>query len=184
MKKSILVSAVIAGLSFGVSAEQPSYNFVEAGIVKYDDDDSTKLLGNFEINENFYGVASYELLSEETFFGDVDLTILSLGAGYKMPLNKDTSFFAQVEYTDYEIDTSFGSGSEDGYNLTVGVRSMVAENTELFGEIANKNIDSSTATTLGLGVRQSFTDNFGAYARYDRDDFGDDSYGVGVSLKF
>ncbi|NVJ60683.1 MAG: hypothetical protein HWE27_09835 [Gammaproteobacteria bacterium] len=184
MKKSILVSAVLAGLSFGLNAEQPSYNFVEAGIIKYDEDDSTKVLGNFEINENFYGVASYELLTEEDPFGDIDVTTFTLGAGYKMPLNDNTSFFAQFEYVDYDFEDGSFSTSEDGYNITIGARSMVAKDTELFAELANRNIDDFTYTTLGLGVRQGFTDNFGAYVRYDRNDFGDDAYGVGVSLKF
>ncbi|WP_144392304.1 hypothetical protein [Pleionea sediminis] len=179
MKKLLIATALTAASVSGFTAE-PSFNFVEAGIVKYDDGDSKKVLGNFEFNTNFYGVASYEI---EDDAGD-DLTAISIGAGYKTTIGASTSLYGQLEYTDYSVDTDFGDFSEDGYNLSAGIRSMVTNSTELFGEVTNGNIDSYTVTTIGIGARQSFTDNFGAYVRYDMTDRDDDFYGVGVSLKF
>jgi len=184
MKKALLTTALLAGLS--AQAAQPSFNLLEAGINKYDQDNSTRLSGSFEINNNIYGVASYEFLTEESndIFGDTDIDQFTIGLGYKMDLNEDTSLFGQFEYGEVSFKNNFVDESEDGYLLTVGMRSMVAENTEVFGQITHSNSDVASQTIVGFGARQWFTENVGAYVRYDRNDYGDDSYGLGVSVSF
>ncbi|NVJ60684.1 MAG: hypothetical protein HWE27_09840 [Gammaproteobacteria bacterium] len=176
MYKVILVSVLVAGFSFDLKAEQPSYNFIEAGFSDY----STRLelQGNFEINDNFFGVAWYM----DDYFDE--FTAYSFGAGYKTAINNSSSFFAQAEYTDYSSELGPTEISSNGYDITMGVRSMVTKSTELSFDISNRNIESSTFTTVGVGVRQDFTDNFGGYIRYDINDFGGDAVGLGISVKF
>ncbi|NVJ60685.1 MAG: hypothetical protein HWE27_09845 [Gammaproteobacteria bacterium] len=61
---------------------------------------------------------------------------------------------------------------------------MVTPSTEISLELANKIVGALTRTTLGVGARQDFTNNFGAYIRYEADDFGGDTAGIGLSAKF
>ena len=211
MKKLLIVSAIAATFSVASFAEQPSFNLIEVGINKYDDFDGNVISGSFEISDDFYGVASYERQKESITFLDLEATQTTIGAGFKMPVDGSTAFYAQFEYgmVDQNLEAevpgfdSFTSKEEtDAYILSVGARKMLTPQLEVYGELSYSKInegdvvvnDGSTIesfesegdnfSALELGSRYWFTDSLGGYVKYNRDSDSDDFYGVGLSLKF
>ena len=200
MKNIIALSVITVLSSVSTMAEQePSYNFIEGGYVKFNLGDSSdisldgvEVRGNIELNDNFYFDAGYISLSDEDkILGvktTIDLSSLQLGIGYKINLMPGTSFFTHLNYFDSESKTKVGSSSsttdDDGYELGVGLRTMVSANAELYGEISHFDSDGGASTHLTLGTRLMFDNNFGGYAEYIRSDFSSDSFGIGVSYRF
>ncbi len=185
MKKSLLSIALLSSLATGyASAEEPSFNYVEGGYSDIEESDGFIVRGSFELNENIYITGSYNDVTDDEFDTDIDLSLTTLGVGYKTLLSDTTALYAEINYIDAEVDTDFGSASEDGHKAAIGVRSMVTDSTEIYSEIANANRLDFTETILTVGAKQYFTDNIGLFAEYSRNDFETDAYNVGVSFKF
>ncbi|MCO7224668.1 hypothetical protein [Pleionea sp. CnH1-48] len=183
MKKLFALSA-IALLSTGAAlAEQPSYDFVEFGYAELDEADGFVLRGNAEINDHFYFNGGYQILSQDSN----DLDEVKIGIGFKMPVTSNTSFFAHVDYLDWEFDNNAGSASGDGFEIGAGVRSNVRAGTELFAELSRKDGDIESVdleeTYLTLGLRQSFNKNFGGFAEYFVGE-GDDNDGFRLGIQY
>ena len=78
------------------------------------DGDGYGIGGSFELNENWFIGASY---SKADFDFGVDLTQLSLGAGYHVPLTDNTDFYGTLAFVRAEVSASgFPSVDDDGYH--------------------------------------------------------------------
>lgn len=170
-----------------------SYNFIEAGYQEIDidddllggfdvDGDGYGIGGAFEINENWFVAASY---STADFDFGVDLTEVSLGAGYHVPLTDNSDFFGTLSYVSAEVSADgFGSIDEDGYAAAIGVRGMVGERLELNGSLGYVDLgDGGDGTSFGAGLLYSFTDAFAVGFSLDIDE-DITAYGIGVRLYF
>lgn len=194
MKKLIATSVLAAITSLSAVADEPSFNFVEGGYSDYEFDDSLDadgllLRGNAELSKDFFVAASFESLSSSiNVLGqniDIDAEQLLLGLGYKMPISNSTTAYTTLSYMDVTLDSNVSdSASEDGYQVGLGIRSQLSKETQAYGEVTHNALDDSTSTGLSVGLRQSFTDNLGAYVEAKMDDFEGSGFGVGLSYNF
>ncbi len=187
MKKTIITSAILSVLSFGVMAETPSFNFAEIGYISNlggsEDFDGYELKGNFELNDNFYITAGFQSIDIDTFGFDVNGDIKMLGIGYKKDISTATAFYTELNYVDVKAGVSgFGSGSDSGYQFGFGVRSNVAENFEMKAGLNYLDVDGGD-TFLELGAIYQLNNSTGIYFDVDTD-FDDSKYGVGVRFSF
>ncbi len=191
MKKLLVVGAILSAFSAqSVLAEQPSFSYIEGGYSRMDTDgfnedaDGYILRGSAEVADMVYLNGSYSDTSRETILNDdIDLKIKSIGVGLKFPIGSSTAIFTEANYLDAKVSVQNDSDTEDGYEVSVGLRSMVSDSTELYGKLTNTEFDS-TFSSMTVGAKQYFTDNIGVFAEYTRNDFDTQNVNVGVSYKF
>jgi len=185
MKKSILGLAIATIFSSTITlAEQPSFNYIEGGYNSAEDLDGLIIRGSVEITDNLYVTGSYtDSTDDKNFSSDLDTQKVTAGVGFKVAMNDYTALYAELEYLDQQIEIGSFDESDDGHAISLGMRSMIVDGTELYGEIANVEFNA-TSTELALGIRQALTDNFGVFAEYNTNDFDVDGYTVGASFKF
>jgi long-subunit fatty acid transport protein len=170
-----------------------SYNYIEAGYQEIDidddllggfdvDGDGFGVGGSFEINDNWFIGASY---SKADFDFGVDLTQLSLGAGYHVPLTNGSDFYGSLAFVRAEVSASgFGSVDDDGYAAEIGVRGMIGDRFELNGSLGYVDLgDGGDGTSFGAGVLYSFTDSVAAGLSLDVDE-DITAYGIGIRIYF
>ncbi len=187
MKKLIATSVLAALTSLSAVADQPSFNFVEGGYSDFESDivdaDGLAIRGNAELTDNIFILAGYETLSADGY--DLDANQISLGMGYKFALNDNTALYTQLSYSNYSYDSNvLDVDDDDGYEIGIGARSQISNQTQLYGELTHIDIDSFVTTELTLGLRQNFTKQFGAYVEARVDDAETDGVGIGLSYNF
>ncbi len=193
MKTKLLAVAVFSTLaSVAAMADGPSFNMIEGGYTDIEDADGFMVRGSVELTDQVYFTGSYANYSDEEtddLLGvDLNLGITTIGVGLQQAISDTTSLYGQIEYLDYSLELDYGTGSaedsEDGYQLSAGVRSMVSEKTEFYGELAHRDILEESVSMAKVGVRQYFTDNLGVFAEVNADDNDSNGYAVGVTYKF
>lgn len=184
--------ALIQLLIFAVPglADGPSYNFVQGAYqsVDLDDDgginvdgDGYGLLGSFEIGDSMFGFVGY--VKTDFDFG-IDLTQLQAGLGYHIGLTDNTDFYASLAYVEADFEArGFGSSDDSGYGATIGVRSIVTDLVELYGEVAYADFGDGDNTSVGAGIWFNLTDRFALGLGAARDDDAT-AYGAGARLYF
>lgn len=176
-------------LASPVMADGLSYNFIEGAYARVELDDSLVdvdgdgfgIGGSFEINENFFGLASY---STADFDFGVDLNQLNAGFGFHTGISPNTDFVATLVYVRAEVEAGgFGSIDESGWGASAGLRSMVSDRLEVNGAISYVDFGDGDDTSIGGGVLYNFTDTFAVGANIG---FGEDTttYGVNARLYF
>ena len=177
--------------SAAAMADGPSYSRIQASYQEVDldlgggidaDGDGFGLAGSMAIGDSWYGFVDYQTADLESV---VDLTILTIGGGWHTAMTTNTDFFAELGFADGEIDVSgFGSEDDSGYSVSVGVRSMVSQQLELYGSIGQVDFDDfGDGTNVNAGLWYTASGNFaiGLGATFD-DDIT--RYGLGVRLYF
>ncbi|MCB1586624.1 MAG: hypothetical protein KDI52_10100 [Xanthomonadales bacterium] len=165
MKKNILVSTLFALISVSAFAENPSFDYIDAGYSNWDPDGSISKIDGFElkfsksVNDNYYIAGDFNRVTQ---YGNA-LNFSTLGFGYMNAFSEKSTFFAELDYA--YSDASPGT-SENGFEFTTGVRSMVTEQFELKGAIEHLNFDGSDRTSVVLGGVYSFNENFAIYLDY------------------
>lgn len=167
-KKLLLGTALVFALSPALASDL-SYNFIEIGYLEAEldvdlagfsvDGDGYGVGGSFEVGENWFVGVSYSTIGFD--FG-VDLDQISVGGGYHFGMSERTDFFATLSYLSAEISASgFDSVDEDGYGVSVGIRSMLTDNFELNGSIGYSDLgDGADGTAFNAGALYSFTPTF------------------------
>lgn len=167
MRKALtLLAAVTATLtSYSTLADTPDWRYVEGGYTKVDFDgnesfepDGLTVNGKYLLNANVYLNGEYSFFEE----GNFDFDMLTLGAGYRLPINATTDayFGANLERVDGDFD------DETGYSINAGLRSMVTEQIELAGEVGYYDVDDGEAT-LKIGANYYITPQWAVGASYE-----------------
>lgn len=176
------VSVATAGLALGLfmvanaRAESPSYDFFELAYVKADidnpnaDGDGFGLGGSVSIHENWFMFADYSDFNLD--FG-VDLSLLDVGVGYRLPISDTTDLALKAAYVKADASTGFGSADDSGYGIGAQIRGMVNKQLELNGGINYVDFGGSGGddTSFEAGAVYSFTDNFALDGNFE---LGDD----------
>jgi len=133
--------------SFSVYAENHDngikYNFAEFRFVDVDGGDGIEFGGSYQINEKFYGFASFQDLDVGP--GNASIEFLEIGGGYIYPHKKiDLAFEVGL------IDADFPSGSESGFSLAAGGRGYLSPEFEVRAFVRHIDVlDSDTFIELG-----------------------------------
>ena len=183
--KKIITASVVALLSSGaVFAENPTFDFVEAGYVDFDQLDGFSIRANASISDNFFVNLGHEDISGSEAGVKEELDSTVVGLGIMGPISDVTSIFMHMDYVAFDTDNT----SQNGWGLGAGIRSNVAENIELYGEVFYKDLDANHENVeLTGGVRFKASEQLGAYVewtRLDQDDDDSDGFRVGVQYKF
>ena len=88
--------------------------------------------------------------------------MLTLGAGYRLPVNATTDayFGANLERLGGDFD------DETGYSINAGLRSMVTEQIELAGEVGYYDVYDGEAT-VKIGANYYITPQWAVGASYE-----------------
>lgn len=136
------------------------------------DPDGWKLSGSYPINENVYLAASNLFFQE----GGVNGDLFQFGGGYHEPLDvgadegeafHETEWYGQAFFQG--IDAA--GFQETGYELSVGLRSILAERIEGQIEVGYTNIDRALSNTyFQIRGEYEFTRNLAATLAFQVDD--------------
>ena len=159
---SVLVSALALTSPVALAESDINYTYLEAAYVDTEiddiDGDGFALEGSFAISDSVFVIAGYGNLDLD-FGADADQW--SAGIGAHTSLSDRTDLVGSVRYVDAEVDTFFGSFSDDGYGLNVGLRSHVTDVVELEGGINYIDLDASgDETTLEIAGHYFFAPEF------------------------
>lgn len=165
---SLTVLSATALSSFSAMANTPDWRYVEGGFISYDTDgrvdpDGVFAAGKYLLNPNIY--LNGELGWAES--GNVDFTNLTIGGGYRYPVNKTTDVYAGANFE--RVDSDYYD--DNGYSLVTGVRSMVLPELEVTGELGYVDINDGDIT-LKAGAYYYLNNQFALGASYE---FMDDS---------
>ncbi len=164
-----MVASMVVLLSAGsaFAAENLSYNYAEASYVdaEFDngpDGDGVSIFGVGEVGRQFHIFGGYETLEfDGGLLGDADYDPLMAGSGYHRDLGERATFYGRASYVDVDVDTIIGSGSDDGFGLTAGVRGLLAPKWEVAAELAYVDLsDIGDDTTFTLRGLYNMTENF------------------------
>ena len=173
-------------------AEQPSYNYLQAGYQKVEidlggilgdvDGDGYQLSGSFEIGDSAYFFAGY---SSASFDFDIDADQIEAGIGYHHGMSSNTDFYANVAYVKAEVDVGgVGSADEDGYGVAIGIRSNVSDAVELEVSVSYVDLgDDNDSTAFDGGFWFNVTDTFALGLGFGGDD-DVTTYGAGMRWYF
>ncbi len=195
IKKTLLANTagVLAGVMLANAAmadDGPQYTFAEVGYdwIDFDDldadGDGFRINGSIAATEMVHLFASYQDGEIDAGIVDLDLSRMRLGAGVNIELSPTVDLVATAAWVRYDLDANaFGSDTEDGYALGVGVRAMVAPQFELNAGVNYEDVSDEDDTSLSVGAVYSFTDMFAVTAGAS---FGDNvtEYGIGARLYF
>ena len=195
----------LAGMAVsGLAVAGPSWTYFDAGYNRADSgDDETdgfQLEGSFGFADKYHVQATYydgEVGGSGGSGDNPDYDGYRLAAGINPAVTDGTDFVFQIGYFDLEEDdTGLRDDSVDGYDLRVGLRSMLTDNVEIFGyvntvigeadcdnggtcSILNVRADDGddfTEISAIVGGQYLFTDNIGLTLKYEQDGlFGDNA---------
>lgn len=171
-------------------AEGPSYSYIQASYQEVDvdlgggldaDGDGFAVAGSVDINESWYVFADFSSAELEDV---IDVDLLSVGVGWHSAINDTTDWYASLAYVDAEVGAGgFGSVSDSGFGLGLGLRGMVSPQMELTGSINYDDYGDDGQTSFGAGLWYTITGNLALGLNAE---FGDDitTYGAGIRLYF
>jgi len=183
LAKAVIGGLVLAAAPLAAMAEGMSYSYVEADYVDIDADgasgDGFGLRGSVGFLDNLFAFADYTDSSVDAF----DLQTIAVGVGGHYPLGENFDATGRIGYTELDVDTAFGSGSDDGYLLSFGLRGQISQ-FELEGNVIYTDYsDLGDDTEFEVAGRWNFTEMFSAGLGYRSGD-DVDTFFAGVRLSW
>ena len=185
LAKAVIGGLVLAAAPLAAMAEGMNYSYVEADYVDIDVDggpsgDGFGLRGSVGFLDNLFAFADYTDSSVDIF----DLQTIAVGIGGHYPLGANFDATGRIGYTEADVDVDgFGSASDDGYLLSLGLRGQVSQ-IELEGNVIYTDFsDGGNETAFEVAGRWNFTEMFSAGLGYRS---GDDvnTFFAGVRLSW
>lgn len=171
-----------------LAADGFSYNLVEASYVSTEvdgldvDGDGFGIGGSVAFAPNVFGFAG---LTDIDYDAGISATNFNAGLGFNWALNPALDLVSGVSFERVKVKVSgFGSDSDSGYGLNVGLRGRVGEALELTGGVKYVDLGSDLDdTTLSVGARYYFTPAFAAGIDVSDNDDGT-TWGLAVRYDF
>ncbi len=164
-KRSTLIALGGALLLAGVATagDDLSYSYLE---VRYSDaelDDGFVdidgngyiLNGSLEFSDTVHLFIGRDKLE---FDDNVDLRTHIIGGGLALPLSPRTDIVLRAGFVDASFSTPFFKDDDDGYFASAGIRALLTDDIELYGEVRSLQLDDAgdeEAATLGLDFYSS-----------------------------
>ena len=175
---------LLAASPLAVQAEDMSYSYIDLGYNEADldnvaDGDGFSVRGSIGFAENFFAFADYATFG---FPASVDLDQISVGLGGHFGISERVDLVGRVGYTELDISVpGLGSGSEDGYLVSAGIRGQVSDSFELEGHAVHTDLGSNVgdSTALVVAGRYFFSEKFAVGAEYRT---GDDIGGADLDV--
>ena len=188
MKKQLALAVALAAASFAVSADELSYNYIEAGYVRTDidnlgDGDGYGVNGSAALGEVIHLFGGYSAQEGSENGVEVDLDQLRVGLGVNYAISERADLLARFAYERGETDISVAnlgtvSGEADGYSLELGVRGALASNfegwvlagyadldqAEFEGVVLDTDEDEEDEVYGRIGAQFKFTPTWGVVA--------------------
>jgi hypothetical protein len=186
-RAGFVAAALLAGSA--AAGEGPRYTYGELGYSRVDfdnfseDADLFNASGSLAVTDRVHLIAGYSNGSIDGSGVNVDLESATIGAGVNFPLNEKIDLVADAAYAWAKVDANnFGSDSDDGYALNVGLRAMLTPQFELNGGGTYVDI-SDDNTAAYVGAVYNFTDMFALSGNIS---VGDNAtaYSAGLRLYF
>ena len=160
------------------------YNYVD-GAILLGDFDGVRGAVSLHVSGPWIGVGRLDYLTEDEGNTDVDLILLSGGAGYVYTVQDDLDFIgsAEIEFGNAEIDTPGGDDDDDdiGVRFRGGLRFQANEQIELAGGVSLATIFDED---VGLDARAlyAFNEKISGFVGFE---IWDDSFAmIGVRFGF
>ena len=101
----------------------------------------------------------------------VDLDSTNIGIGYNHSLGENTDFVAGLSYIKSELEFEGLSADQDGYGVSIGLRTKLSETIELAGGIEYGDLDEGgSSTAFTASILFDLTDNVAVGVGGSRDD--------------
>jgi hypothetical protein len=187
-----LCIATMLSAPMAATASPLSYNYVEAGYVKVEPDDSNIDFDGFrakvsgQISDAAYVFASYgELESDRIGNTTFEQEVITAGLGFRAPLGRATDFNAEFAYVyaDLSAKGPLGGSSEDdsGFGLGAGLRHLFAPQFEGGVKLDYVDVFDDDETTLTFSGLFHLTPALSLGAAYS---ISDDADGWSVGGRF
>jgi len=184
MQRLLIMATLIMAGSYA-NAQGVSYNYAEFGYQRVSvdggpDGDGLAVSGSFAFNESWYGIAGYS--TADFNFGN-DLDEIYIGAGYRVPLTKNTDFFADLAYVDVSANSNgFDGFGDNGFAATIGARGMLTPKFELQGTLGYADLGGGLdGTAIGAEGWYTFGGKFAAGVTAE---FADDANAIGLAVRW
>lgn len=172
-----LFSVCILSTTTAFAEQAPNWSYVEAGYVKGDADALSNanftglhLEGSVSLNDSIFVLGRYRDISDSFDGLDVEVNQISLGLGYHHALEKNTDFYTTASFIQLSSEASFNtlheSSDNNGYEVSVGVRSMLTDSFEMMTAVSYADVDGSD-TSFKFGAFYHFTSNVAVGANYE-----------------
>ncbi len=176
---------LLAAAPLAAQAEDMSYSYVDLGWLSTDIDngptaDGFGLRGSIGFAENFFAFAEY---SNQQVSG-VDVDQYAVGLGGRFGISENVDLVGRAGYIKADASSGGFSIDDDGYLVSAGIRGRVADGFELEGNVIHRDYGGgSDDTSVAVGGRYFFTENFAVGAEYE---MADDANTIlaGVRFKF
>lgn len=131
----------------------------------------------------YAGFASEELTGDYEYLGtryDIEYEVsgTEIGLFFHAPIARGTDIVLQAGILDTEAEakiegTKIAEEDADGHALSVGLRSMISHDTELFGRFRQSDLEDETSESIRVGARFYAGSQFGLGIAYNQDLDGD-----------
>jgi len=172
MKKQIVLALALAAASFGATAGDLGYSYVQGGYARTHIDglgngDGFGLDGSVAVSKNVHIFGGYTMQSASEDGIDVDLNSTRLGVGFNTAINERADFVARAAYERADVDVDvpdFGSidGNADGYSLEAGFRGQLSVDGDIEGWVLGgyAKLDSAEVDDISLDTEGGDDDQF------------------------
>ncbi|HEX7048461.1 MAG TPA: outer membrane beta-barrel protein [Gammaproteobacteria bacterium] len=167
----ILPTAAIAADGAFAADKNLKYTFGELGYNDLDAGgasiDGLSVEGSYEFTDLFFGFASFSDIGGDGY----DSTTLTFGAGAAIGLTDKVDGYGKIGIVQNDTSSGAFDADDSGFALEFGVRSLVAQNIEVFGDIQYVDIYEDSETGFELGGRYWMNSDLGFSVAYtDVDD--------------
>ncbi len=181
-----LTSLLLAAVPLAAQADAMSYSYIDLGYLETNLDngptaDGFGVRGSAAFADNFFVFGEY---ANQDLQG-IDIDQFAVGLGGHLDLSETVDLVGRIGYLDAEASAGGFSVSVDGYLVSAGVRGRVVEDLELEGHVIHRDLGSQGGddTSVAIGGRYFFTDQFAVGAEFDLADDADTIL-AGVRISF